>query len=669
MAITPAGDVEPEKVLTMDVRELVSKSGIALWISGMIISSIWFMAANIRFYIRLCRDREYMNEFEGVCRCPVYLSENIETPCVYGFFNPKIYVTPEVLKNEKVLKHVLAHETTHYRHGDNIWCVLRIVAVVIHWYNPLVWLAAVLSREDSELACDESTIKRIGEGERIEYGRTLVGLTCRKFNTLLVSATTMSGTKRSIKERIVLITKKPETALYTFVAVIIIVATTVGCTFTGAAVQINMIPELLEADKTGGEEKVHCTKKVSENAEYTCELEDGVLTISGTGVINSVDYYLDEVKSLIIEEGITGIGEQVFASFFRLEKAVIPDSVKKIGEQAFYRCEKLDVVELSDENIYIGAEAFEGTPWLDYMKEEVAKKEVDPMVVRQFNQAVRGTLEAMPGLTIIGEEGSLAEAYADRFGLAFRAVKKPEEFSLKEAIYDVYNYGGMELVLYRPGRAGSDAIKCSDIYYADLLSYYLSCYDWKQTDKPDIADSDYRIAVDSVYGNERMVVYEGGTGIAEYFDGEQTTYWQAVPQYEGMTSVAEDIRLEFDKLEVASVIGSSIYSDTNMHAAKGFIRAVYSQNMILLSYGNIYKIRNFELIDFNIIESDAGKSITACFEYAFTPHSSVDVSKLIDRGVKKSDGEYEGRYISRMMFELENMGDDEWRCTGLWQVQ
>ena len=36
----------------------------------------------------------------------------------------------------------------------------------------------VLSRRDAELACDEATIKRLGEEERASYGRTLIGLTC-----------------------------------------------------------------------------------------------------------------------------------------------------------------------------------------------------------------------------------------------------------------------------------------------------------------------------------------------------------------------------------------------------------------------------------------------------------------------------------------------------------
>lgn len=73
-----------------------------------------------------------------------------------------------------MLRHTVEHEITHFRHGDHFWSALRSVCIALHWYNPLVWWAAILSRNDAELACDEGTIRRIGEDARAEYGRTLI---------------------------------------------------------------------------------------------------------------------------------------------------------------------------------------------------------------------------------------------------------------------------------------------------------------------------------------------------------------------------------------------------------------------------------------------------------------------------------------------------------------
>lgn len=202
-----------------------------LWLCGIAVVGLWFLFTNLRFWLRLRRSRRVL---ELDCPIPVYVTGAAETPCLFGLIRPAIYLTPEVAEDEVALRHVLAHELTHYHHWDHVWSVLRCVCLAVHWYNPLVWLAASLSRRDAELACDESTIRRIGEEERTAYGRTLIGLTCVHRSNLLHTATTMTGSKKSLKERIVLIAKKPKMAIYTLVAVILIAAIAVGCTFTGA---------------------------------------------------------------------------------------------------------------------------------------------------------------------------------------------------------------------------------------------------------------------------------------------------------------------------------------------------------------------------------------------------------------------------------------------------
>jgi hypothetical protein len=45
---------------------------------------------------------------------------------------------------------------------------------VVHWFNPVVWLAARAARTDTELACDETVLRHSGEGARVPYGETLL---------------------------------------------------------------------------------------------------------------------------------------------------------------------------------------------------------------------------------------------------------------------------------------------------------------------------------------------------------------------------------------------------------------------------------------------------------------------------------------------------------------
>ncbi len=200
-----------------------------IWILGMAAVGGVFLMSNLHFTGRLKKSRVLLEKQ----RLPVYVTDAVETPCLFGLFRPAIYLPSAVAGEARHRYHAIAHETTHYRHGDGIWSVLRCLCLVLHWYNPLVWWAAVLSRADGELACDESTIRCIGEENREEYGRVLVDLTCRKPGNVLQTATMMTGSAKSIRERISLIVKKPKMAVYTLIVVILVAAVAAGCTFMG----------------------------------------------------------------------------------------------------------------------------------------------------------------------------------------------------------------------------------------------------------------------------------------------------------------------------------------------------------------------------------------------------------------------------------------------------
>ena len=214
------------------LSEILGKAGLILWVSGCVFVAALFLITNIRFKRKIMSSRYNLAVRKE--NLDVYVTGEIDTPCLFGIRDPAIYVTYPVADDPTLLRHTLEHEATHYRHGDHVWAVLRCAALAIHWYNPLVWWAAVLSQRDGELACDEATIRRLGEGERAEYGRTLIGMTCRKKANVLIAATTMTTSGSGIKERILLIARKPKMALYTLLSVVLIAAIAVGCTFTGA---------------------------------------------------------------------------------------------------------------------------------------------------------------------------------------------------------------------------------------------------------------------------------------------------------------------------------------------------------------------------------------------------------------------------------------------------
>ena len=217
--------------------EKVSLSEIltTVWIAGMVLSLAALLFSNLHFYFKLRKARRPI--ILPDTKLPVYCAPQIVTPCLFGLFRPAIYLTEDVLSDPQALNHVLAHESAHHRHGDHIWSILRGLCLCIHWYNPLVWTAAQVSRRDAELACDEAAIASLGEENRLDYGRTLIGLTCVKGVSPLLTATTMTGSKHSIKERITLIAKKPKFSVIALIALILAMTIAAGCSFTGPAAE------------------------------------------------------------------------------------------------------------------------------------------------------------------------------------------------------------------------------------------------------------------------------------------------------------------------------------------------------------------------------------------------------------------------------------------------
>ena len=203
-----------------------------VWLTGAGITAVIFTISNLVFGKRVKHTRKRLET--QIEKIPVYESSKVETPCLFGMFRPAIYVTSAVTEDECILRHAVVHELTHYEQGDTFWSVLRCICLILHWYNPFVWWAAKLSKQDAELACDETTIKKLGEEERLSYGKTLIRLTCEKRQDLFIAATTMISDKKSITERIQRIAKRSKRTIYALAGVLLMSVLAVGCTFTGA---------------------------------------------------------------------------------------------------------------------------------------------------------------------------------------------------------------------------------------------------------------------------------------------------------------------------------------------------------------------------------------------------------------------------------------------------
>ena len=97
--------------------------------------------------------------------------------------------------------------------------------------------------------------------------------------------------------------------------------------------------------------------------EYEYDKENQILTICGDGEIGDVIYVLgpadrEELQQVIINDGITGIGDGVFSGCSSLSSVTIGNSVTFIGDHAFAGCWSLSSVTIPNSVTSIGVNAF-----------------------------------------------------------------------------------------------------------------------------------------------------------------------------------------------------------------------------------------------------------------------------------------------------------------------
>ena len=190
-----------------------------VWFGGSALLGLWLFGAWAVFTIRLHRDRRFLGKRGGT---RIYVSGAVKSPCLAGLI-PAVYLTQDVLQTDDT-ELILRHELTHLHHLDFLWSLCRTIAVIVYWWNPLIWLAAICSKRDAELACDEAVAAKLPERERLAYARAILAQAPRK-----TAALSLAGPP--VKERILFLTKKRRTSVLCVILALLLVASATGCSF------------------------------------------------------------------------------------------------------------------------------------------------------------------------------------------------------------------------------------------------------------------------------------------------------------------------------------------------------------------------------------------------------------------------------------------------------
>ena len=230
--------VEHAAADSWNISGVTSTSGTVLqtvWVIGMLVLACFFITQ--RIILSRCFScaapvnaeiddtNLYKKYLSGIKRhVALYTSHHVQTPITYGVIKPKIILPAGFFSADRQLtEHALHHEVQHIRHMDNLFNMLWIVLICVHWFNPLAWLCWVLLKKDMEFRCDAAVVKRLGDSGKAGYARSLLELTPVAGNPH--PALSMALSSANIKTRIVHIMglRKP-TILARFMAVLLVAA-------------------------------------------------------------------------------------------------------------------------------------------------------------------------------------------------------------------------------------------------------------------------------------------------------------------------------------------------------------------------------------------------------------------------------------------------------------
>ena len=164
---------------------------LGIWLLGALAILVWNLTAHLRFLRWLRRwaapvsDGEAVAAFNrlgdqlGLDRRPrLMVCQGLKVPMLAGALRPAILLPQDSMSGEE-LGFSLLHELTHYRRRD-IWRkALAMWVNALYWFNPLMWYMVRLVERDTELACDEDSLRRLTPEDYAAYGQTILTAVAR----------------------------------------------------------------------------------------------------------------------------------------------------------------------------------------------------------------------------------------------------------------------------------------------------------------------------------------------------------------------------------------------------------------------------------------------------------------------------------------------------------
>ena len=206
--------------INFDDKGAISYHRISLWMSDWIlmIGLCWlflisgFSVYEIIKYHRLTRKLKKITEkrtcfLPGIGDVEYRISPLIGSPYTIGFLKPFI-VAPESLADSRLSEMILRHEYSHLCCHDSAVKLLCLLAICLHFYNPLTLLTLLLYTSFSENIADQAATEGFTTEEKKAYAVALVNLSARNRQVPVVWKNNLLGAKHTMKRRVEFIMRK-----------------------------------------------------------------------------------------------------------------------------------------------------------------------------------------------------------------------------------------------------------------------------------------------------------------------------------------------------------------------------------------------------------------------------------------------------------------------------
>lgn len=311
---TPSGTISvmtsPNPMETKETRRTVLDVLGIIWAAGSWIFIIWYIGGYFYFKSRQLKNSypasgkakkavlKIKNELGIKKDFDALVSENVSSPMVMGFINPKVILPAEVFEQDE-LSFILRHELTHYKRRDTLYKALLLFVNALHWFNPMVWAMRNLAGTDLELSCDSSVIGEENMDMRVKYSETILACVHKERTACTVFSTHFYGGAKTLKKRFanILSTEKRKNGIVAFICVLMLAALVGGLVACSAVYG--------EPSETEIKELLQKADSVYQRNDYSLfKTRNNTVVFKENNAYIAVDDYDSVVREIFTEKAI-----------------------------------------------------------------------------------------------------------------------------------------------------------------------------------------------------------------------------------------------------------------------------------------------------------------------------------------------------------------------------